>query len=222
MALNCPQCGYQNADDAALCNLCQAILRPSAAPPVSSAPPASPAPAAVGELAVSFTENIWLFEIHGTRERLEVKQRMTTGYTVIGGIFLVCILPFVIGAIFSAFSHPLRLLWVPVFLLGAAGVGGRSAVILEGPSKTVKGWSSFFGWRILHEDRRIGPLDAVTVSREWREDKHRKWEVFAVRIKTGGEEIDVLEGHSDTRTVLALADLAGALLGIKVEKNLSA
>lgn len=240
MALNCPQCGYQNLDGALFCNLCQAVFKPGQrgvsppaavsglapdAPAGSPAPPppvAAPAPGAGADLAFSFTENIWLFEVQGTRERLEVKQRMTTLYTVLGGIFLLFAFPFAIWGLATVFSHPLRLIGVGLFLLCAAGVGGRSGVILVGPARLVKGWSSFFGWRIEHEDRHIGPLDTVTVTREWRQNKHRRWEVFAVRIKTGGEEIDVLEGHSNTQTVLALADLAGVLLGIKVEKNLAA
>lgn len=171
---------------------------------------------------MTFTENIWRIEVQGTRERLEIRQGMTRFYTIAGGGLLLLFSPLLLGALATAFSHPLRLIWVPVFLLCAAGVGGRSGVVVEARTKTLKGWSSFFGWRIEHEDRPIGPLDTVTVTREWREDKRRRWEVYAVRVKTGGEEIDLVEGHENAQTVVALADLAGVLLGIKVEKNLSA
>ncbi|MDX6770884.1 MAG: hypothetical protein SF051_15220 [Elusimicrobiota bacterium] len=87
--MNCPSCGYDNAEDALSCNLCQLVLRKekAAAPPPMPAPaPASAAPASAdGRLpgeparmdnAQAFADILLLALKQGTAERFDEAERL--------------------------------------------------------------------------------------------------------------------------------------------------
>lgn len=245
MPMKCPKCGYDNEESALFCNLCQEVFKKAAsssaepgppqraalvfssspAPPSGGTPSAAPAEssAPLDKIDLVFSEQINTYEIHGdpAQRRLVVNQRVSGVYKSLGGIIALCLTPIALACLVKVFSNPWGLIFVGIYVLLLIGIGASSGVILEGSTRTVKGWSKFYGKLIPHEDRRIGPNDSIAVTREWRSSRRRRWEVFAVRIKTGDEEIDLIEVHDNPKTGVALAQLAGAILGIKVEQSLA-
>lgn len=221
--MKCPQCGYENSQDAPFCNLCQAGFgtpKGAAIAAASAVTIPSAGGSALPSVDASLSSAPWTFEVRSEPGRLEIVRRLSTLYRIAGTILLVPLTLFMLVSLAKVFSHPIgALVMLVIWALVAAGVGITNAVVLDGSARSVAGWSTFFGKRIDHETRHVRDSDSVTVTREWRSSRRSKWEVLAVAVRHGDDETDLVESHADPEAAFAVGQCAAGLLRVELKQR---